>query len=107
MDNPHPTVFAAIAKEAVGSQGAASVVVAVAGLLCLAVGIASPSVILGILGARPPPAQRDVVRPSRTTGPGRPPHAAVPGALGPTGRVSALGSTPSAASSRSRAVTQA
>jgi ABC-type transport system involved in cytochrome c biogenesis permease subunit len=51
MDDPHPTVFASIAKEAVGSQLAATVVVGVVGLLCLAVGIAGSSVILGILGA--------------------------------------------------------
>jgi hypothetical protein len=51
MDNPHPTVFASMAREAVGSQGAATVVVGMVGLLCLALGLAGSSVILGLLGA--------------------------------------------------------
>ena len=51
MANPHPTQFAWMAKEAVGSQGAATVAVGVVGPLCLALAIVDTSVILGILGA--------------------------------------------------------
>jgi hypothetical protein len=111
MANPHPTQFAWMAKEAVGSQLAATVVVGVVGLLCLALGIVDTSVILIVLGAVlillsgmcsceacggpwSPAACSD----SRTT-------SLRPRADGTRQR--GLGSTPSAASRRSRAVTQA